>query len=283
MSGILIAGCGYVGIQLGLRLAEAGHEVWGLRRDPSPLPRTIHPISADLRAPLDDIDLPPADRIVYAASADARSAEGYRDAYVSGVQNLLAALERRRGPPLRVVYVSSTAVYGDAAGRWVDEETDPVPEDFRGATVLRGEALVRRAPHRGVCVRLGGIYGPGRTRLMERARRGELRCPPGGPAWSNRIHRDDAAGTLEHLLFLDDPRPLYLAVDDEPAPLCEVYRYVAALVGGPEPDVDGSVKKTRSNKRCSNALLTTSGYAFRYPSYREGYGVLAARETPRAG
>ena len=276
MSGILIAGCGYVGTQLGLRLAESGHEVWGLRRDPSTLPRPIRPISADLRTPLDDIDLPFAERIVYAASADARSAEGYGDAYVRGVQNLLAALERQDGPASRVFYLSSTAVYGDAAGGWVDEDTELAPEDFRGATVLRGEALVRRGGRRGVSVRLGGIYGPGRTRLIERARSGELRCPPGGPAWSNRIHRDDAAGALEHLLSLDDPQPVYLAVDDEPAPLCEVYRYVAALVGGPEPDVDGSVKRTRSNKRCSNARLTTSGYAFRYPSYREGYGALAA-------
>ena len=276
LRGILIAGCGYVGTQLGLRLAEGGHEVWGLRRDASTLPRPIRPVFADLRTPLDDVDLPPADRIVYAVSADARSAEGYRDAYVRGVQNLLAALEKRPAPPARVFYLSSTAVYGDAAGGWVDEDTEPAPEDFRGATVLGGEALVRRGGHRAVCVRLGGIYGPGRTRLIERARSGELRCPPGGPAWSNRIHRDDAAGALEHLLFLDDPQPVYLAVDDEPAPLCEVYRYVAALVGGPEPDVDESVKRTRSDKRCSNARLTASGYAFRYPSYREGYSALAA-------
>lgn len=279
MSRILIAGCGYVGTELGLRLAKAGHEVWGLRRDPRTLPPAIRPLAADLLAPLYDIGLPRVDRVVYAASADASTAECYRDVYVIGVRNLLAALETPSRPPARVFYLSSTAVYGDTAGGWVDERTEPAPEDFRGAAVLRGEALVHGAGKPGVCVRLGGIYGPGRTRLIDRARSGELRCPPGGPVWSNRIHRDDAAGSLEHLLFLDDPGPAYLAVDNEPAPLCEVYRYVAALVGGAEPGVDPSVKRTRSNKRCSNERLADSGYAFSYPTYREGYRVLAGGEA----
>ena len=274
MSRVLIAGCGYVGTELGIRLAGAGHDVWGLRRDPRALPPPIRPLAADLRAPLDETVLPRVDRVVYAVAADAPTPASYRHAYVGGVRNLLAALGRQTGAPARLFFLSSTAVYGDAEGSWVDERTVPAPENFRGATVLEGEALVRGADHPGTCVRLGGIYGPGRTRLIERARRGELRCPLGGPLWSNRIQRDDAAGVLAHLLFRASPAPVYLAVDDEPAPLCDVYRYLAALTGGPEPAVGASVRRTRTNKRCSNALLAASGYSFRYPTYREGYGAL---------
>ena len=274
MSRVLIAGCGYVGTELGIRLAGAGHDVWGLRRDPRALPPPIRPLAADLRAPLDETVLPRVDRVVYAVAADAPTPASYRHAYVGGVRNLLAALGRQTGAPARLFFLSSTAVYGDAEGSWVDERTVPAPENFRGATVLEGEALVRGADHPGTCVRLGGIYGPGRTRLIERARRGELRCPPGGPLWSNRIQRDDVAGVLAHLLFRASPAPVYLAVDDEPAPLCDVYRYLAALTGGPEPAVGASVRRTRTNKRCSNALLAASGYSFRYPTYREGYGAL---------
>lgn len=275
MSRVLIAGCGYVGTELGIRLAGAGHDVWGLRRNPGTLPPSIRPVAADLRAPLQDTALPRVDRVVYAVGADAPTAASYRNAYVSGVRHLLAALGCQAGPPAHLFFLSSTAVYGDAEGSWVDERTEPAPENFRGATVLEGEALVHGADRPGTCVRLGGIYGPGRTRLLERARRGELRCPPGGPVWSNRIHRDDVAGVLGHLLFRAGPAPVYLAVDDEPAPLCEVYRYVAALMGGPEPTVGASVRRTPTNKRCSNALLAASGYSFRYPTYREGYRVLA--------
>ena len=279
MSRILIAGCGYVGTELGLRLTRAGHEVWGLRRDVSQLPLAIRPISEDLLSPPHDIELPRVDRVVYAASADASTHECYRDAYVVGVKNLLGALERLADPPARFLYVSSTAVYGDAGGGWVDEATEPAPENFRGAEVLRGEELVRRGRTPGVCVRLGGIYGPSRARLLERACRRELHYPPGGPVWSNRIHRDDAAGALQHLLFLDDPEPVYLAVDDEPAPLCKVYRYVAALVGGGEPGTNPSAKRSRASKRCSNERLRASGYVFSFPTYREGYRVLAGSEA----
>ena len=264
-----------MGTELGIRLAAAGHDVWGLRRDPRTLPPSIRPLAADLRAPLHDTVLPRVDRVVYAVAADAPTPASYRDAYVSGMHNLLAALGRQAAPPARLFFLSSTAVYGEAEGAWVDERTEPAPENFRGATVLEGEALVRGAEQPGTCVRLGGIYGPGRTRLIERARRGELRCPPGGPVWSNRIHRDDAAGVLDHLLFRASPAPVYLAVDDEPAPLCEVYRYLAALTGGPAPAVGASVRRTRTNKRCSNALLSASGYSFRYPTYREGYAALS--------
>ena len=272
---ILIAGCGYVGTELGLRLAKAGHEVWGLRRDVSRLPSAIRPICADLLAPLHDVELPSVDRVVYAASADAATEACYRDAYVVGVRNLLREIETLADPPVRFLYVSSTAVYGDAGGGWVEEGTQPAPVDYRGSEVLRGEELVRRARTPGVCVRLGGIYGPGRTRLLERARSRELRCPPGPTVWSNRIHRDDAAGSLQHVLLLDDPEPVYLAVDDEPASLCEVYRHVAALVGSAEPGTGPFARRTRSNKRCSNERLKASGYAFSFPTYREGYRALA--------
>ncbi len=281
---VLIAGCGYVGTELGLRLGRAsGFEVWGLRRDPSRLPACIRPVRADLLAPALEGHLPHVDRVVYAASADAHSIERYRDAYVSGVDNLLGALDTLSDPPSRVIFVSSTAVYGDAGGAWVDEDTAPSPEGFRGAEVLRGEDLVRNGSIPGVALRLGGIYGPGRTRLIDRVRSGEARCSRHGPAWSNRIHRDDAAGALMHLLTMDDPDPIYVGVDDEPSPICDVYSYVAQLLGVPEPEVDPTLTAPRSNKRCSNRRLWTSGYRFEFPTFREGYRALVDPELGETG
>jgi nucleoside-diphosphate-sugar epimerase len=125
-------------------------------------------------------------------------------------------------------------------------------------------------------LRLAGIYGPGRTRLIDQVRSGTARCPEGQSPWSNRVHRDDAAGMIAHLLALGTPRPTYLGVDDEPAPLCDVYRFVAELLQVPPPASGPVAARERSNKRCSNRWIRESGYRCRYPTYREGYRAMIA-------
>ncbi len=270
---VLVAGCGYVGTALGLELAARGDRAFGLRRDPSGLPPGIEPVQADLLGPDLASRIPGVDAVVYAAAAGGGGEEGYRRTYVEGVDRLLGVLEGLDPleRPRRFIFVSSTAVYGDAEGGWVDEDTPAEPEGYRGSTVLEGEARTLASPIGGVVLRLGGIYGPGRTRLPDQVRRGEARLAPGGPLWSNRIHRDDAAGALLHLLDLENPEAVYLGVDDEPAPLEDVYRWLARALDAPEPTEDPGRTRDRSNKRCSSRRLRESGYAFRYPSYREGY------------
>ena len=203
---VLIAGCGYVGTELGLQLGARATEIWGLRRDPSGLPAPIRPIAADLLDANLDTSLPLVDAVVYAASADSSDPGPYRAAYVDGVGNVMAALARRGAPVRRFIFVSSTAVYGDTAGGWVDEETPTVPDNFRGDLVLEGERAALNGPFPATILRLGGIYGPGRRRLIDQVRSGRATCPDPArgveDSWSNRIHRDDAAGILAHLLGL---------------------------------------------------------------------------------
>jgi nucleoside-diphosphate-sugar epimerase len=275
---VLIAGCGYVGSEAGARLVRRGHRVWGLRRSAAPMPEGIEPIEADLLGPELASRLPKVDGVIYAVSSDSRDPEAYEAAYVTALEKLLLALPTR---PRRLLYVSSTAVYGDSGGDWVDETTPPDPQDFRGHILLRGETLARAGAQEGVVVRLGGIYGPGRTRLIERVRAGEARCPGGGPLWSNRIHRDDAAAMLVHLLEHLAPAPVYLGVDDEPAPICEIYRWVAELLGASAPETDPELSRDRTNKRCSSARIRTAGFKPTFPSYREGYRALIEEGSAR--
>jgi nucleoside-diphosphate-sugar epimerase len=274
---VLVAGCGYVGSRLAELLVDEGHEAWGLRRSDAPLPEGVHPIRADLLDPELPGLLPRVDHAVFAASSDASTEEAYRSVYLRGLDALLAAL-RETNPDLeRFVFVSSTAVYGDAGGGWVDEATPPAPKSFRGSVMVEAEELSHAAAPasaRTIALRLGGIYGPGRDRLLRTVREGRARCPGDGPIWSNRIHRDDAAAALLHLLRLPDPAPLYLGVDPEPTPLCEVYRTLARLLEAPEPPVVADLSRDRSNKRCSSRLLRDSGFAFSYPSFREGYEAM---------
>jgi nucleoside-diphosphate-sugar epimerase len=277
MASILIAGCGYVGCALGVELAARGDEVFGLRRDPSGLPPSIRPVAANL---LDEEALsaripPGLDAVVYAASASGFSDAEYRAAYVDGPRNLLSALLRAGSRPSRILFTSSTGVYGGSEGRWVDEDTPPEPAAFNGSRVLEGEEVFRSGPFPSVSLRFGGIYGPGRASLVDRVRAGTP-CPE-APTWSNRIHRDDCAGALVHLLDLPDPAPLYVGVDREPADLCEIMGWLAARLGVDPPPTGGGGSRRGRNRRCSSARLVAAGYTFRFPTYREGFAPLLDR------
>ena len=273
---VLIAGCGDVGNRLGRRLLEAGHEVWGLRRNVARLAPGLQPVDADLADPASLAALPrDLTLVAYTAAADGRSESDYQTAYVQGLSNLLAALERQGQRPRRVIFTSSTGVYGQDDGSWVDETSPTEPTSFTGRAMLDAERVLAESPFPGTVVRLGGIYGPGRTRLVDQVRRGEAVCPEDGPLYTNRIHSDDAAGILAHLLAMDDPEPVYLGVDGDPADLCEVLTFLAHELGVPAPRKGKSTRRAGS-KRCSNRRILGAGYGFVYPSFREGYrGMLA--------
>jgi nucleoside-diphosphate-sugar epimerase len=290
---VLLAGCGDLGTEAGLRFAAAGHRVVGWRRSPEKLPAVIDGVAADLSSG----GLPPlpADTtaVVVALAADAPTEDAYRAAYVDGLANVLDAVLASRGGPdggsvSRVLFVSSTAVYGDAGGGWVDESTTAAPGGFSGRILLEAEELLHsRLRDTGitpVVLRLGGIYGPGRTRLIDQVR-GGTSVVPAGSRFTNRIHRDDAAAAIVQLCNMDTiPAPVYLGVDNEPAELGEVLRFLAAELGLPRPpSTSGSGDSTArgepsrgGNKRCSNALLRGTGFEFAYPSFREGYRAILA-------
>jgi nucleoside-diphosphate-sugar epimerase len=283
---VLIAGCGWVGTKLGEELDAAGHPTWGLKRDPSGLPSPLRPLQADLldRESLPGL-LPEVDAVVYATSADSSDPDAYRAAYVDGVRNLIEALSARSFPVSRFLFVSSTAVYGDAGGAWVDEETPAVPDGFRGEILREGEEAVLSSAFKSSVLRLGGIYGPGRTRLIDRVRSGEATCPEvegrDDGTWSNRIHRDDAAGILSFLLEHPEPDPIYIGVDHEPARLCDVYTYVAELLDVSPPRRAPSPDRRRSVKRCSSRRVRDQGYRFRFPTFREGYrAIVTGGDSP---
>ena len=271
MRRVLIAGCGYVGSAVAERLVTDGCEVWEMRRNPTSLPAGVRPIAADLGAPATLRDLPAElDTVFYTAAADGSTEDAYRAAYVVGLGNLLAALP---SPPRRIIFTSSTSVYGQSGGEWVDEDSPTEPAGFGGRRMLEGEALARAAG--GVVLRLGGIYGPGRTRYIDQVRGGDAECPA-QPTFTNRIHRDDCAGALRHLMLLGDPRPVYLGVDRAPAEVCEVLGWLAERLGKEPPRRGASSGRTRGNKRCRSDLLAASGYDFIHPTYREGFEALLA-------
>ncbi|MDR6988644.1 nucleoside-diphosphate-sugar epimerase [Paenarthrobacter nitroguajacolicus] len=284
---VVIAGCGDLGTEAGLRFAAAGHEVVGLRRSPEKLPAEIRGVYADLSNAVPELPAD-VDLVVVAVAADSSTEEAYRAAYVNGVKNVLDALERQSLEPRRILFVSSTAVYKDSGGAVVDETTPTEPTRFSGKVLVEAEDLLFARTlgtnTQPISLRLGGIYGPGRTRLIDQVRSGQA-VIPAQPRHTNRVHRDDAAAMIVHLTTMDqDPEPVYVGVDDHAVEMGEVMRFLASELGCPEPPTaapGGASDAGPGDKRCSNKRLRATGFEFTFPTYQEGYRALLAGEGVR--
>ncbi|EIL92652.1 hypothetical protein UU9_01874 [Rhodanobacter fulvus Jip2] len=270
---VLLAGCGDLGLRVARQLQGRGDSVWALRRMP-PVGDTsgIHWLRADLRQAETLRDLPPGiTRLVYLPTPDRRDETAYRATFVDGLRHLLQALDT--GTLRRVLFVSSTAVYGAHGGEWVDETTAPAPPGFNGKALLDAERWLAAQSVPSVALRLAGLYGPGRLQLVERLRTGQVRVPREHPHWANRIHVDDAASAITHLLTLPAVQSLYLGVDDTPLPLDVLYDQLARLAGAPLP-AEGPAPAGIGSKRLGNARLRASGWVPQWPDSRAGYAAL---------
>ena len=282
---LLLAGCGDICGRLARQMLAAGWRVYGLRRAISRLPVGVLPVAGDLH----QAGCPPAwpsaelDYLVYCVAASEGGEAGYRAAYVDGLRHVLGWLAQAGQRPKRVLFVSSTSVYGQRDGEWIDETSATEPEGFSGRIMLEAEQLLLGSGLPASGLRLSGIYGPGRGVLLNQVRQG-YRVINSPPLYGNRIHADDAAGLLAFLLqtdargvALDD---CYIGVDDAPAPLHEVVAWLREYLGVTQWAEESSVRRSGS-KRCSNARARALGWAPQYPSYREGYGALLAGTEAR--
>ncbi|MFW5917448.1 MAG: NAD-dependent epimerase/dehydratase family protein [Halorubrum sp.] len=284
---VVVVGCGYVGLELARQLIDRGHDVTGVRRSDAGL-EAIESLGADaVRADATDPSslaaLPDADDVVFAASSGGRGATAAREVYVEGLRHVIEEYDSRMTTPDRLVYTSSTGVYGDHDGAWVDEETPLEPTTEKTRVLAEAERIALEtaaaAGIDGTVARFAGLYGPGRYRL-ERYLDGPVTA-----GYLNMVHRDDAAGAVRYLLEADRARsePV-LVVDDEPVDKHAFADWLADECGVPRPEkrskserIDAgdlsaaAERRIRTSKRCSNERLRALGYEFFYPTFREGY------------
>jgi nucleoside-diphosphate-sugar epimerase len=286
-SSALIVGCGDVGIRTGLLLLEQGWRVTGVRRNPARLPAEFAGQAANYTqlGSLDFMARLQPDYVLATFNPADRSIAGYKSGFQTAIGNLLSGLGQHR--PRHILMASSTRVFAEAHGGWVDEGSALTGDDPWALAMIAAERQLLDSGHNASVVRFAGIYGIPGGRLLSRIRRGEL-CPPEPVSYTNRIHREDCAGFLAHLLRLAEAGktllPVYIGVDDLPAPRYEVESWLAREMGLEDPMAGQPAaveEPTRHNaaghKRCRNTALRDSGYQLIYPDYKSGYRALLAQ------
>jgi uncharacterized protein YbjT (DUF2867 family) len=271
-----LAACGDLGCRLAA-LLEPGHwRLAGLRRNPGSLPEVMAHHAVDVTRPgtLAVLAELAPELLLFTPTPLDRSAAGYRAGFAAAAGNIVAALGGHQ--PRLAIMVSSTRVYAERGGGWVDENGLLARDDPHAAAIIEAEEAFLEGLQGAVVLRCAGLYGgEGPGFLLRRVAAGQL-TPRQPERFGNRIHRDDVAGFMAWLLDCAPAERVYNLVDDAPVPLQEVERWLCEQLGRPWDPEDGSVEAV-ANKRISNRRLRDSGYALRYPDYRAGYGEVLRR------
>ncbi len=267
---ILIIGCGYVGQPLGQALTNAGHEVHGVRRTDFAA-EGITPHALDITAPNAFDALPrDFDWVINTVSSARGDAKTHCAVFVDGTKNLLDWLGDSSA---RVLFTSSTSVYPQTDGGWVDE-TSPA----NGPVLREAEKLFLNAPQAATVLRVAGIYGPERGFLFRQFLKGEAVLTEGGARWINMIHRDDVISAI--LAALELAPGIYNVADDEPVTQHEFFEWLAQRLNKPMPPKGEAVSRKRvaTSKRVRNAKLKAAGWQLQFPTFRDGYENLIREE-----
>ena len=268
---LLILGCGDIGTRVGLSILQQGWRVSAVRRRPQLLPNDFDRIALDLTEAerFSELDQVNPDYVLVTPTPPSYDPAGYQSGF-AGVAQALAGQEwvaRCR----RVFWVSSTRVYREAGGGWVDEHSALNLDEPQAAAMVAAEASVRRGATATI-IRPAGVYGNPEGMLMRRVRAGE-----GGGTdtpYGNRIHRDDLSRLIVHCLLRDlngeSVPPTLIGADHDTTPTHEIEDWLAGQLGLTlkRPVEGGSV---RANRRCANGLLGQIGFTLDYPTWREGY------------
>ena len=270
---ILLAGCGDIGQRVAARFADE-HQCFGLRRNPEQLPVFINPLKADLTnsEELVGIFSQDFDVVIATLTPGARTEEAYQKAYVDTATALVSSINNAEYQPKIVIWISSTSVYGDSSNQWLEEESPVNPASFSARAMKKAEDIMTAVSCDLTIVRFSGIYGPGRLALLNSVKNG-IGSPAQPKQWSNRIHSDDCAGFLVHLVnrYLKGQKleKLYLGTDCEPAAQHDMRKWLAGKLN---VILTEEAKSSRAGtQRYTNKKLLQSGYQLQYPSYREGY------------
>jgi nucleoside-diphosphate-sugar epimerase len=261
----LVVGCGYLGERVARRWLARGDRVVAATRSPARADvlaaAGIEPLILDVTAnnpgwerQFGRTDEPVA-TIFWGVGFDRAAGASYDDVHVAGLRKLLDAAAAAGLRP-RVVFSSSTGVWGDERGGIVSEATPPDPSREAGRVLVAAERMLATHPvGPGTALRFAGLYGPGRLPRLADLRAGRsIATDP--DSWLNLVHVDDAAHVVVAVADAPAPRPLYVVSDGTPVRRRNWYGRLAELAGGPPPVWDESAPRSRGgDKRVDSALV----------------------------
>ncbi len=269
---ILIVGPGYVGSELAKGLAEKRTDVWVASRS-GKIVDGCETVAMDVsdrnsvQSAGEKIDNP--DAIIHCASSSRGAEDSYRKVYLDGTANLVEAF-----PHTSLIFTSSTSVYPQTDGSIVTEDSPANPDSENGRILREAEDTVLAAG--GSVLRLSGIYGPGRSIHLKRIFSGEAQIESGEPGrLLNQIHRDDIVSAIVHLLSLapeDFRGEIFNLSDDTSLTMRTCYEWLAERYQkklGPEVEANRTGKRAWTNKQVDNSKLRKTGWAPRYPSFKD--------------
>ena len=268
---VLILGCGDIGTRVGSFLLDQGWRVAGARRNPDRLPDQFdrHKVNLTEQASWDQLDTVAPDYVVVTPTPRSYDPAGYQASFAVVARTL--ASQKWIAQCRRVIWVSSTRVYRESEGGWVDEHSPLNLDEAQAVSMIAGEAAIRRAATTTI-IRPAGVYGDPEGMLMRRVQAGEGGAT--GALYGNRIHREDLSRLIAHCLERDNAGqsvpPTMVGADHDQAPTHEIEDWLADQIGvtlsrpsDPSPP--------RAHRRCRNSLLERIGFTFSYPTWREGY------------
>ncbi len=267
MAQVLIVGLGFLGNPLAKTLHQDGHQVYGIKRQPpsSPFPFPLYPVDI-VHDSLDSLKtIPPLDTLYYLVSADQYTPSAYQNAYHHGLIHTLQALS---SPPKRLIFASSSQVYQESQGEWVNEESPTSCQHFSQSALLAGESITHQ--YHGVVARLSGLYGPTRLPMLSRVKQTPQQSFPQDHDPLNLIHQTDAIHALIHLAKLAKPESCYNLCNSHPVQRTQWLEHLAkqqALAWHPViSESPPPSKRPRQAKKCRNTRLLTSGFEMDYPT-----------------
>ena len=267
---LLIIGQGDIGLPVTNKLAQDGLNVTGLAR------RERHHYALDDKANFLQADaltltaeqLQNFTALAIIVTPDEYSTSGYHDSYLAISQHL-ATLTDKLTNLARIVFISSTAVYGQDNGEWIDEDTAPVmPEREASQVILQAEQVLQQSfGAKTIIIRPSGIYG--RERLMRLRKAKEKQKEPVATAhWSNRIMDRDLVTIIANIMTIDTPKPLYIATDYAPVTTFELGSWLSEQINEVSPVIDDNKTKVTGKRLHSNIPLAWLDY----PDWQVGYG-----------
>lgn len=267
---IQIAGAGYLGSRIADYFQQKKQKVTALVHSAASVEklksRSISALSVDLLNSNSLTSIPPANFIVISVAPRDYSMEGYRNIYLDGIKNYLSALAKHPKPFL-IVYISSTGIYSEDNGNWVDADILPNPKTEKARILLAAENQVLQSGYPACILRLSGIYGPARNRI-EKIKQGTI---PEKNVWTNLIHVDDAVSMIPILFKSAKTGNIYLGTDNQPFTQQEFLDWLCPQLNVSIPDLES---KNLTGKRCSNQKLKELGWKPSFSTFKEGYSSL---------